>query len=309
MRIEIPIFTAADWAYRGPLHAMLRSIDMHAVCAWRVVVITDPSSYKLYRSVQYPELARLKVDFVEVDLSLLNGLPVYGHTGAMTYARLLVGTVIGKEISRALYIDADTMARGDISPLAEAVAVQRTPLAGVQECGTCTVSCDGGVFNWREIGISARQHYINAGVMGLDLNLIRETGIFIEAINYLRTHGRSTVSWDQGAINAVKRDRYALWPRTWNFTTGYLRASFRRRMYKITGERAPSWDSALIAHFTGSGSCKPWHVNSISPFAREYNQLSVGIQFECGRRSGLEDRFGDTFARCLRRAHSFIFHV
>lgn len=270
--MEIPIYTAADWDYRGPLRVMLASLDRQMARADRqqIHVLTTAESLLKFSCDNWGRYAHLDVRFVPLKGSFADGLPVSGHTGVMTFARLLLDSQDLCPFDRILYLDADILVRGNLQPLLDAVQGQGGAIAGVRECRTQTVAGVGGVFNWRELGLSPERAYINAGILGLRMDLIRRHELFRRALDYLRAHGSQVVSWDQGAINAVLSADLELWPEQFNFTTSYLDRSGRRLAERNLGRKCCSPSDAIIAHFTGSGAAKPWHVNSQSPFRWEY---------------------------------------
>ncbi len=304
---KIPIYTAADWAYRGPLTVMLASLDRHlpegVVVAVRILTLAD--SAEQYKRHPWPAFRRLRLEYLELNTDALVDIPVYGHTGILTYARLLLDRLDLCSEPRALYLDADILVRGNIFPILDALRLCATPLAAVREVGTDTVARNGGVFNWADLGLRGDEPYFNAGVLGLNLDMIREERLFTRALAYLVKHGRKVRSWDQGALNAVAVTRVTLWPATWNFTTSMLKASARARVEMHGGAFLPDYSEAIIAHFTGSGACNPWTANSFSPFRMEYRVYALMVGFPTDQLGRLERKIGLDLACVLRRIACF----
>lgn len=313
MSRAVPVFTAADWGYRGPLRVMLASLDKHSHGPIRqqVRVLTTTESLRGFLREKPVDYDWLDVSFVPLELTFATGLPVHGHTGIMTYARLLLESRDLCPWDRILYLDADILVRRDIEPLMAAVRAQAAAIAGVRECRTQNVAGIGGVFNWREMGLDAGRAYINAGILGLRMDVVRRTEIFRRAIDYLKTHGQQVVSWDQGAINAVTNTDLALWPEQFNYTTSYQGRTARKSVERLLERKCCSNQDAIIAHFTGSGAAKPWHINSQSPFRSEYkvymDQLP-DISFP-STNTRLEARFGITLAGYIRKALAAVNHL
>jgi lipopolysaccharide biosynthesis glycosyltransferase len=246
----------------------------------------------------------LYVEFRPVRRELLQGITIYGHTGWMTYARLLLEDERLCEHRRVLYLDSDILVRGSIRELLYRVAGQEAPLLAVPEAGTPFVSSHGGVFNWLELGLRADQPYFNAGVLGIRLDLVREQSLFTSALRYLKTYDRSVISWDQGALNAVVGGRVSYIESKWNFTTSHL--SRQSPGVRVGANVDAAAKRAVIAHFTGSGQCKPWHVNSSSPFRYEYRALQKIAGYSFLTTSGLERVMGIEAARIVRGCYSAV---
>jgi len=304
---SIPVYTAADWGYRGPLEVMLLSLDenLKEGTLLQVRLLTLPDSIERFYNHVWPKFRHINIKFISLDVKVLSGIPVYGHTGIMTYVRLLLDQTDICPESRALYLDADILVRGDITPLLEATKNLKTALGAVHELGTETVAGKGGVFNWSELGLNRNDRYFNAGVLGLNLELIRQEGLFVLAKNYLLKHGRNVLAWDQGALNAVAVGRITFWPLTWNYTTSMLKYGACLRAELSGREWVPDPSAASIAHFTGSGFCKPWFNNTISPFIGEYFSYAKKAGFALGLNSGLERRLGVNCAKKVRQLHAF----
>jgi lipopolysaccharide biosynthesis glycosyltransferase len=302
----IPIYTAADWGYLGPLSVMLASLDTHLPSGFitPVHVLTVPASAEKFTQHQWPAFKHIKLQFVSLDMQLLGSVPIYGHVGIMTYARLLLDMDKVSTAERALYLDADILIRGDMSPLLASVHSLSQPVAAVCDAGSL-ISDPCGVFNWRELGLPKDTPYFNAGILGLNLQEVRRLGLFERARAYLLEHGRKVISWDQGALNAVAAGRVMFWPQEWKYTTGMLKWSVRFKMALRDDRQRLEPSGAVIAHFTGSGFCKPWSMNSLSPFCQEYRDVARCVGFKTGLPNGLEAKCGKEWAKPLRAFHAF----
>ncbi len=313
MNEPIPIFTVADWRYRGPLAVMLNSLDRNGGVArgQPVFVLTPPQDAEEYRFHWKPSLQNLEVEFVPIDMTALGLLPISGHFGPMTYARLLLEDVLLCPHEKVLYMDSDILVRGRITELLASIGTMTTAIAGARECDPPRVSDRGGVFNWKELGLDPQQPYINAGVLGLRMDLVRARRHFSRALEYLARHGRQVINCDQGAINAVIGQDLVLWCERYNFTTSYLGQRSRRILEKILQHRCSLPGEATIVHFTGSGTAKPWHVNSMSPYTEEYRLLAASIDVEGFPRheTRLEKWLGVEMARYIRRCHIQLMRV
>jgi lipopolysaccharide biosynthesis glycosyltransferase len=100
-----------------------------------------------------------------------------------------------------------------------------------------------GVAGWKEAGLHADEPYFNAGVMLIDLDHWRETGVEKRSLDYLRRFGPKVWFWDQEALNAVLSGQWKSLDSSWNFPASMV---------------DPFKEMPRIAHF--SGNIKPWVV-------------------------------------------------
>jgi lipopolysaccharide biosynthesis glycosyltransferase len=100
-----------------------------------------------------------------------------------------------------------------------------------------------GVAGWKEAGLNPDEPYFNAGVMLIDVERWRETGVEKRSLDYLRRFGPKVWFWDQEALNAVLSGQWKSLDSSWNFPASMV---------------DPFKEMPRIAHF--SGNIKPWVV-------------------------------------------------
>lgn len=143
---------------------------------------------------------------------------------------------------RVIYLDTDTVAKGDIAPLFN------FDLRGGEFAGTRDYL--GKFF------INPR--YINSGVLVLDIKKIRETGFFKKVRGFCAT--KKTHFPDQDAINSIaKKKRF--FPRCYNE---------QRRMKKGTVIRHFSKTLRLFPYFH-TLNIKPWDIDKIHEKYKTYD--------------------------------------
>jgi lipopolysaccharide biosynthesis glycosyltransferase len=284
------VITAADSNYGDVLKVMLVSLVRHGnlPSSVPITVLTLQNDLRVFEGDRWYSVLGHKIRFRAVD-ELPDELPVYGHVSKLTYARLHIPKVVAASTHRVLYIDADTMIRSSLNELWEHDWLRGRPLAAVHEAGTSQISMPGGIFNWQELGLPGDLPYFNAGVLLLDVDAVRQSGDFEKVIAYMICHGRRIISWDQGGLNAIFANNWGMIPSRYNWSTALNQPAIRRRHLPLS-EQNPN--DAVIVHFSGSGMCKPWHVNCLSPFRHEYRELMREINFEPTATSRLEDKIG-----------------
>lgn len=212
---------AVDEAYALPLAVAGRSlIENYAGHDLLEIVILDlgisePTRERIVAS--WPGSA--KVGFLPLAPETLDGLPLSDHEFVLhlnrnVYGRWFLPELLPDDYERLIYLDADVLVVRDVSPLWH-VGLDGHPFAAAQDKGIPYVSSEYGVPDYQELGLSARVKYFNAGVMVIDLDRWKSSGIRERALRYARTHPAMRFA-DQEALNAVAGGRWAEFPMEWN---------------------------------------------------------------------------------------------
>ena len=154
-----------------------------------------------------------------------------------TYCRLMAPALL-PNVEKLLYLDIDLLIRGDVSELYD-TDLSGYLVAGVEEeqmrvNGHPTI-----------IGMKRAKNYFNAGVLLMNLKVLRDSGCGEELLR--RVPGNTFRFADQDILNLTCEGRVLALPKRFNFNLYYY------RVYKR--ERA----NAVIIHFTGPD--KPWGSN------------------------------------------------
>ena len=242
--VRIVVAAASDEAYALPLAIMLRSaaetLGPDSIIEAYVAShkITAPSRSRVESSLP----PSISVHWVERSTVEFSGLPRWGRISLGTYQKLTIGSWLPASVSKALWLDCDTLVLQDLTPLWHTKLDGNAALA----CPDSLVPRLGasfGVAGWKETGLNANAPYFNAGVMLIDVERWRETGVEKRALDYLRQFGPKVWFWDQEALNAVLHGHWKSLDPSWNFPAS------------IAG---PSTEMPRIVHF--SGNIKPWLV-------------------------------------------------
>lgn len=177
-----------------------------------------------------------------------------------TYLRLLIPELLPARISRAVYLDADVLVRGAITPLFT-VDLDGAPLGAVQDYAIATTA-----HAWSGLrGEDRSRAYLNAGVLVMDLERCRATDLSGRALRYVERLG-ARPSWDdQGVLNAVV-DQWHLLDLTWNVQLLNLAVVERLPETELTphlvAHRRRLVQCGAVLHFIGP---KPWSSRSTVP--------------------------------------------
>jgi len=239
MNDEIHIGIACNDAYACPAGVLLSSIIHHTgrrICFHLFTCgISNENLALLRRIVSLSSTAQLDV---------VRGIEV-GHAGKKhaieylsdeTWCRLMAPALL-PGIDKLLWLDIDLLVRGDVARIYD-IDISDHMAAGVEEEQMRTNGYP------ESIGMDASKGYVNAGVLLLNLRLLRDSGMGGKLIEGIKSaNGRFM---DQDVLNCVLQGRIALLPRCFNFNLYYYRVYKRER------------GKALIIHFTGPE--KPWHL-------------------------------------------------
>jgi lipopolysaccharide biosynthesis glycosyltransferase len=192
-----------------------------------------------------------QLHFIHIAPKALEELPTPTYVSAATYSRLLIPELLPPQVQRVLYLDSDVLVRRDPSPLF-AVDLEGAPFGAVQDFAITTTDHERS--GARRLGIA--RAYFNAGVLVIDLEAWRTSGLGAAAMRYASETSEVLSYPDQDALNAVAERWHALDP-TWNVQT--MNVSLARRRW-VTERRAYRRDRALcrtaaVFHYIDQ---KPW---------------------------------------------------
>ena len=192
--------------------AMLHSVLAHAADRdVRVHYLHGPSlpAGDRERLAQMTARQGGEVSFREVPEGLVRGLPTEGFTLEATWYRIFLPDLL-PDVDRILFLDADLLALQPLTPLWE-TDISEHYLAAV----TNVFQADH-LFRAEQLGFDRPDTYFNAGVMLLNLDLMRRDGCAAAMRDYGVAHSGELMFRDQDVLNAVLAGRrLSLHPR-WN---------------------------------------------------------------------------------------------
>ncbi|MBZ9892225.1 glycosyltransferase family 8 protein [Mesorhizobium sp. BR1-1-3] len=209
------------------------------------------------RAARFPQLA---------ELSLLHRDVV----PPIALARLWIGSLLGEDVERFLYIDGDTMVDDELESLL-AISPPESGLMAVSDfmriyVDELSFSKRRDIVYLRSLGCSA-SFYFNSGVIYTSKSAWNS--IAASAICFLREHPDCCIASDQSALNHAARGNVNLLPLRYNYQSEYMMAlDPRERGIKPT-----------IWHFVGAP--KPWDAPGWpwdNYFNRFYRQAEVLLE-------------------------------
>ena len=177
--------------------------------------------------------------FHEVDDTLFDNFVLnIKHISIATYYRYLI-PFIDKESERALYLDADIVVKGDLDELWN-TNIDDYYAAGVEDA----YILDVGYKN--KLGFDDNDLYINAGVILLNLNKMRNENVVCKLFDNTEKYKDIIEYQDQDIINITFKGMIKKVDNVYNYT-------FR----DVVSNGVEKLSRAVVVHFTGDK--KPWN--------------------------------------------------
>ena len=213
---------------------------------------------KYKREIEIIELPDLKT-FFDFEFDTLGWNPI-------VLARLLVDKLLPNDVDRVLYLDGDTIVRGDLSELwglnmhGKTIGMSIEPTIGQQ------MKRDLNLIDYP---------YHNAGVLLIDLKRWRETNAGKIIIDFYRENDGKLLGNDQDAINVSMKDEiYVISPK-YNFYNIFYQYSYRflcKLMNPVKYISEEVYQNAIkdpvIIHYLGEE--RPWREGNTHKYKNDY---------------------------------------
>lgn len=172
-----------------------------------------------------------------------DGLVLNSHFQKSNYYRLFAADFLQEE--SCLYLDADIIVNGSIKDLIE-INLEDYYLAAVE---------NPNFSRHKELGMRSESKYFNSGVMLLNLDKWRQSGMKDAVISLVKAKPEAIHFVDQCGLNGIVDGKWL-----------ELGAKFNFQSSMIT--RCSDEKKAIVIHFTGSS--KPWHLSNKHPYKSLY---------------------------------------
>lgn len=254
----IHVVLAADSNYAMPLAVAMCSAAANCNQSRRLVFHVVQSEFdphlraKLERSVARTAFPNARVIWIEAPLERVANVKIVNKwLTAMTLVRLVLPELLPSEVHKVLYLDCDVVVNEDLGELWDMDIGEKSLFAARDTIGSVG-NPDGGLSNYRELGIPGDAKYFNAGVLLLNLKKWRERGTSEQLLRYMRDHQAILRYEDQEVLNAVLFDDWGELEFRWNWQIVWR--GVRIGTHKMAW--APERGRKSIIHFiTGE---KPW---------------------------------------------------
>ena len=273
MKEPVHVICAANTNFIMPLSVMLVSLvrnfdpnrELHVHVISPDATEQDRDKVRDSIAMNRPGLERITLHWHAINQSLLADfhVPSRSHFSADTYSRILAPQLLPESCGRAVYLDCDMVVLADIAALFDSLTGKSQTILATQDHIVPLVSSPRGVFDYEARKIPPTALYFNAGVMVINLQRWREKRLTGLLVRYLQEAGDRVWFVDQGALNAVLHDDWAVLDSRWNQISDIL----HYKQWAGAGYTRDQWlrarNDPYIVHY--SGGEKPWHQSCRLP--------------------------------------------
>ena len=193
-------------------------------------------------------LEKFDLLFHFIDDTSLKGLKIMREWPIQAWYRLLLPDVLGKEISKILYLDADTLVEADLNELFD------WDLSG-KSIAAVVAPSNFNPKHYKRLGYDCKKQYICSGVILMNLDYWRAHNLTTKIVSWANENMDKLVFPDQDAINVVCQDTKILLPLKYGFVQGFL---YEERFFDFpffTQLKDAVYNPAVI-HYA---FCAPWY--------------------------------------------------
>lgn len=182
-------------------------------------------------------------------------------------ARLLIGDILPDDVERVLYLDGDTIVRGNLDELWEIDMKHCVIGASIEP----TVPKD----RLKNLDMAETDFYVNAGVLLIDLAKWRKEDIGNKIIEFYKARGGKLFANDQDAINGALKGRILPISPKYNFCNIYNQYPYRY-LKKLMGPAKyfsekvfkEAVANPVIIHYLGEE--RPWRAGNTHKYRKDY---------------------------------------
>ncbi len=185
------------------------------------------------------------------------------------FTRLYAGQLLPESIDKVLYLDCDTIVKGDISDL-ENTDISSKIFWGIKDCI--------GKLYKENIGLDGNDIYINAGVLLINLPKLRTINLTEQLSSYIQRYEKLINYADQDVLNGAFHDVIGFLPLQYDVMTiavvyGYdgIQKLRNPTNYYSKAELQVALQNPVIIHYTTNmRTIRPWFTNTDHPFADKF---------------------------------------
>lgn len=234
------IFFCLNNSYAAQLNTTLLSImENNSVKIQFYVLSNDLTEENKKRTRELVQSYNNNIEYINVNHEGIDDLKLnIDYISIETYFRYLI-PIVKPNLNKCLYLDADLIVNGDITELYE------EDLEGFYCAGAKDIHVEH-INHKASIGLTKEDLYINAGVLLLNLEKLRENNMTRLFLENTKKYEKIIKFQDQDIINITLKGKLKEINSIYNYTTSNLE-------YENSKKR-----EAVIIHYTGKD--KPWNA-------------------------------------------------
>ncbi len=248
-----------------PFLVLASSIKKHLKADRRAVLHAFHSDPIMHNLAYFTELnsESFELQLRHIDNHFRGGVTWPSHLTAATLLRLRLPSVL-RDLDRVVYLDCDLLVLKDIATLYD-TDLLNFPLGASLDfwlTGAPPFTPPGWVLEkWHKfltevVRLADYKAYFNAGVLVMDLNRIRKTGLILAAEEFLEQTNYKTIFADQDALNHVINGAFVRLDSRWNILGNRSETDFNSADSEIALSLTLDQSDPWIIHFAGPN--KPW---------------------------------------------------
>lgn len=253
-----------------PTLTAIDSILRHnAESFFAVFIVTTGFSQKNIETIENFSKQRknqAKIEIITANDDILKDCPIKkgDHVSVAAYLRILLPSLLPKNINKILYLDGDIICVSSILDFYNADISSKSCSAVRDERNN-----DEEIFY--RLKYPKDCGYFNSGVILINLDYWRKNDIQNRTLNYIFSNREKCLWHDQDALNAILAGTVDFADFKCNLTQGFL---FDKKQLKIDSKYYPKIDCAIkhpcLIHYCAT--YKPWHIECNSPFKKLWRQ-------------------------------------
>ena len=208
--------------------------------------------------------------YPQVDLEEKVHPIIKNYASISTYSRLLLASLLDKEIEKVIYLDCDGVVLGSLLDLYY-LKIDNYYVGGVIDD---VIDC----FHKERYGLAPEQNYINAGFLLINLKKWRQDGAERKLLNCANTFEEELIYWDQEVINMVFQDEILIIDPKYNLKPTAFLYSWKKR-YSIVNKNNyyskkdlfNAKKEPIYIHFHASPYGRPWESSCLHPKRKAYD--------------------------------------
>lgn len=267
-----------DAAYPMPLAVSLRSVleKWNKDLPLEVFILHAKIPQRTHDKVMasLPENPKLKLSWIPVDLEKVEGLNAGGHYSSASYFPLLLPELLPKELGAVLYLDADTIARADISELFSLYDDKFAAQACEDYLGTIGNPLVK-IAKPEDFGLRKNSPYFNTGVLLMNLKRWRKDGLGSKIIELGRRRPEALAFAARNIINLAISAQIGRLPHAWNAQTGHPKVLDGSQGVPFLPQDLAH---AKIVHYTSE--VKPWGSGRDMPQAAAFKEIVTRTEWK-----------------------------
>ncbi len=181
------------------------------------------------------------------------------------FTRLFCGQILPEDVKKIIYIDCDTIIKSSLVELYEDEKMSQFPVSGVKDCVS-------GLYK-ENIGLNKNSTYINAGILFINVELLRQIDMFKEIEDFTTNYNKKINYADQDVLNYVLKNKLGVLNPKYNVMTlefaypykDILKIRRPNNYYEENEIKNAVENPAIIHYTTNMTTIRPWFSNANHP--------------------------------------------